>query len=148
MGLNLNIQRIVFSRLRKFDGEKERLLYDDEIKQIAGRAGRFRSKVFFFLLNCFFGFLVFWFFDFLIFDFFLILIFDCCFFFLCFLFLNVFLSFFFFSLFLFLFLSHKKNFEVSKWIRDSFRSKRFSKNKKGIESSALCDQKGWYFPLC
>jgi hypothetical protein len=43
MGLNLNISRVVFSTLHKFDGYKRRLLTDSEIKQIAGRAGRYRS---------------------------------------------------------------------------------------------------------
>eukprot|EP01112_Ceratiomyxa_fruticulosa_P015111 TRINITY_DN4408_c0_g1_i7.p1 TRINITY_DN4408_c0_g1~~TRINITY_DN4408_c0_g1_i7.p1 ORF type:complete len:839 (+),score=183.37 TRINITY_DN4408_c0_g1_i7:2355-4871(+) len=43
MGLNLNIKRIVFSTLRKFDGDRRRLLTSSEIKQIAGRAGRFGS---------------------------------------------------------------------------------------------------------
>jgi ATP-dependent RNA helicase SUPV3L1/SUV3 len=43
MGLNLNISRVVFSTLHKFDGHKRRLLTDSEIKQIAGRAGRYRS---------------------------------------------------------------------------------------------------------
>ncbi|KFK43741.1 hypothetical protein AALP_AA1G166600 [Arabis alpina] len=44
MGLNLNISRIVFSTLQKFDGTETRDLTVSEIKQIAGRAGRFRSK--------------------------------------------------------------------------------------------------------
>lgn len=39
MGLNLNIGRIVFSTLKKFDGQKERFLTFAEIRQIAGRAG-------------------------------------------------------------------------------------------------------------
>jgi len=43
MGLNLNIGRIVFTSIRKFDGVQERVLTDAEIKQIAGRAGRFGS---------------------------------------------------------------------------------------------------------
>jgi ATP-dependent RNA helicase SUPV3L1/SUV3 len=43
MGLNLNIGRVVFSSIRKFDGVQERVLTDAEIKQIAGRAGRFNS---------------------------------------------------------------------------------------------------------
>lgn len=43
MGLNLNISRVVFSTLWKFDGIERRPLTDSEIKQIAGRAGRFRS---------------------------------------------------------------------------------------------------------
>ncbi|ESQ56093.1 hypothetical protein EUTSA_v10025349mg [Eutrema salsugineum] len=44
MGLNLNISRIIFSTLEKFDGVETRDLTVSEIKQIAGRAGRFRSK--------------------------------------------------------------------------------------------------------
>ncbi|KAI3459409.1 hypothetical protein Pfo_016072 [Paulownia fortunei] len=44
MGLNLNISRIIFSTLRKFDGVETRELSVSEIKQIAGRAGRYRSK--------------------------------------------------------------------------------------------------------
>ncbi|KAL5712541.1 RNA helicase [Ranunculus cassubicifolius] len=44
MGLNLNISRIVFSTMQKFDGIERRNLTVPEIKQIAGRAGRFGSK--------------------------------------------------------------------------------------------------------
>ncbi|XP_010256129.1 PREDICTED: ATP-dependent RNA helicase SUV3, mitochondrial isoform X3 [Nelumbo nucifera] len=44
MGLNLNISRIIFSTLKKFDGTDMRELTVSEIKQIAGRAGRFGSK--------------------------------------------------------------------------------------------------------
>uniref|UniRef100_A0A803MQV1 RNA helicase n=1 Tax=Chenopodium quinoa TaxID=63459 RepID=A0A803MQV1_CHEQI len=44
MGLNLNISRIIFSTLQKFDGQEMRDLTVPEIKQIAGRAGRFGSK--------------------------------------------------------------------------------------------------------
>ncbi|KAL0393017.1 UNVERIFIED_CONTAM: ATP-dependent RNA helicase SUV3, mitochondrial [Sesamum radiatum] len=44
MGLNLNISRIIFSTLRKFDGVETRELTVSEIKQIAGRAGRYKSK--------------------------------------------------------------------------------------------------------
>ncbi|MBO9129259.1 helicase-related protein [Bacillus sp. 165] len=40
MGLNLPIRRIVFLENEKFDGEKRRKLTSQEIKQIAGRAGR------------------------------------------------------------------------------------------------------------
>ena len=40
MGLNLPIQRIVFLENRKFDGTSRRLLKSQEVKQIAGRAGR------------------------------------------------------------------------------------------------------------
>ncbi|XP_047311575.1 ATP-dependent RNA helicase SUV3, mitochondrial isoform X2 [Impatiens glandulifera] len=44
MGLNLNISRIIFSTLEKFDGIEIRPLTVPEIKQIAGRAGRYGSK--------------------------------------------------------------------------------------------------------
>ncbi|GIN61126.1 hypothetical protein J27TS8_11190 [Robertmurraya siralis] len=40
MGLNLPIRRIVFLESEKFDGTKRRRLTSQEIKQIAGRAGR------------------------------------------------------------------------------------------------------------
>ncbi|KAL0477636.1 ATP-dependent RNA helicase [Acrasis kona] len=43
-GLNLNIRRIIFHKTKKFDGTVIRELEVHEIKQIAGRAGRFRSK--------------------------------------------------------------------------------------------------------
>lgn len=41
MGLNMPIRRIVFLEMSKFDGHESRDLKDSEIKQIAGRAGRF-----------------------------------------------------------------------------------------------------------
>ena len=41
MGLNLPIRRIVFVETQKFDGVSKRNLEPGEIKQIAGRAGRF-----------------------------------------------------------------------------------------------------------
>ena len=41
MGLNLPIRRIVFLEQSKFDGECVRPLEDEEVRQIAGRAGRF-----------------------------------------------------------------------------------------------------------
>jgi len=41
MGLNLAIKRVVFSDLTKFDGRSRRRLFPSEIKQIAGRAGRY-----------------------------------------------------------------------------------------------------------
>lgn len=44
MGLNLNISRIIFSTMEKFDGFEMRELTVPEIKQIAGRAGRYGSK--------------------------------------------------------------------------------------------------------
>jgi ATP-dependent RNA helicase SUPV3L1/SUV3 len=40
MGVNLPIKRIIFTELEKFDGEQFRILTSQEIKQIAGRAGR------------------------------------------------------------------------------------------------------------
>ncbi|XP_019421241.1 PREDICTED: DExH-box ATP-dependent RNA helicase DExH16, mitochondrial isoform X2 [Lupinus angustifolius] len=43
MGLNLNISRIIFSTMKKFDGFETRDLTVPEIKQIAGRAGRYGS---------------------------------------------------------------------------------------------------------
>ncbi|KAI0373141.1 P-loop containing nucleoside triphosphate hydrolase protein [Pilatotrama ljubarskyi] len=41
MGLNLKIKRIVFEAVWKWDGGASRLLSTSQIKQIAGRAGRF-----------------------------------------------------------------------------------------------------------
>jgi ATP-dependent RNA helicase SUPV3L1/SUV3 len=43
MGLNLNIKRIVFNSIFKFNGEKIIRLSHSEIKQISGRAGRHNS---------------------------------------------------------------------------------------------------------
>lgn len=40
MGLNLNIKRIVFHTLFKYEGFQLRKISDSQIKQIAGRAGR------------------------------------------------------------------------------------------------------------
>lgn len=40
MGVNLPIRRIVFTEIKKFDGEEFRSLTSQETKQIAGRAGR------------------------------------------------------------------------------------------------------------
>lgn len=40
MGVNLPIKRIVFLDIQKFDGEEIRYLTSQEIKQVAGRAGR------------------------------------------------------------------------------------------------------------
>ena len=45
MGLNLNIRRVVFHTLEKFDGVKKGPLRPGAIKQIAGRAGR-RSSIY------------------------------------------------------------------------------------------------------
>lgn len=44
MGLNLNIGRVVFSTIMKFDGEEYRRLAKTEVLQIAGRAGRFNTQ--------------------------------------------------------------------------------------------------------
>ena len=41
MGMNLPIARVVFMESEKFDGDITRQLTDSEIRQIAGRAGRF-----------------------------------------------------------------------------------------------------------
>lgn len=41
MGLNLPIRRVIFSSTHKFDGVASRLLNMTEVRQIAGRAGRF-----------------------------------------------------------------------------------------------------------
>jgi hypothetical protein len=40
MGLNLPIKRVLFAAFRKFDGIEERALHPEELRQIAGRAGR------------------------------------------------------------------------------------------------------------
>ncbi|CAN4270982.1 DEXQc_Suv3 domain containing protein [Methylophilaceae bacterium] len=41
MGLNLPIRRVIFANIFKFDGAASRLLNATEVRQIAGRAGRF-----------------------------------------------------------------------------------------------------------
>ena len=41
MGLNLPIRRVIFCNIHKFDGVASRLLNATEVRQIAGRAGRF-----------------------------------------------------------------------------------------------------------
>ena len=43
MGLNMDINEIYFSNLKKFDGKKTRRLSTVEISQIAGRAGRYKN---------------------------------------------------------------------------------------------------------
>ncbi|KAG6031727.1 hypothetical protein E4U41_007466 [Claviceps citrina] len=43
MGLNLEIRRVILESVTKFDGNNNRLLTYPEIKQIGGRAGRYRS---------------------------------------------------------------------------------------------------------
>ncbi|KAG0270226.1 RNA helicase [Actinomortierella ambigua] len=44
MGLNLNIRRVIFEAVQKFDGTVIRLLSLTQLKQIAGRAGRFGTE--------------------------------------------------------------------------------------------------------
>jgi len=41
MGINMDLESVYFSNLRKFDGKKQRKLNLSEIGQIAGRAGRY-----------------------------------------------------------------------------------------------------------
>ncbi|KAG6007331.1 hypothetical protein E4U21_006142 [Claviceps maximensis] len=43
MGLNLEIRRVILESVTKFDGTQLRMLSFPEIKQIGGRAGRYRS---------------------------------------------------------------------------------------------------------
>ena len=43
MGLNMDIEEIYFSNLKKFDGKKTRRLNLIELSQIAGRAGRYKN---------------------------------------------------------------------------------------------------------
>ena len=43
MGLNMDINQIYFSNLKKFDGKKTRRLNIVEVSQIAGRAGRYKN---------------------------------------------------------------------------------------------------------
>ena len=47
MGLNMDIEKIYFSNLKKFDGKKTRRLNLVELSQIAGRAGRYKNNGFF-----------------------------------------------------------------------------------------------------
>lgn len=42
MGISIPAKRILFSSIHKFDGQTSRVLHDEEIRQIAGRAGRFK----------------------------------------------------------------------------------------------------------
>jgi ATP-dependent RNA helicase SUPV3L1/SUV3 len=42
MGLNMDVDHVAFSGLRKFDGKRMRWLYPHEVGQIAGRAGRYK----------------------------------------------------------------------------------------------------------
>ena len=41
MGMNLPIRRVVFLRTSKYDGVETRVLFPEEVQQIAGRAGRY-----------------------------------------------------------------------------------------------------------
>jgi ATP-dependent RNA helicase SUPV3L1/SUV3 len=41
MGLNMDVDHVAFSGLRKFDGKRMRWLHPQEVGQIAGRAGRY-----------------------------------------------------------------------------------------------------------
>ncbi|KAG9954004.1 P-loop containing nucleoside triphosphate hydrolase protein, partial [Aureobasidium melanogenum] len=43
MGLNLSIKRVIFESSSKYDGFRQRTLAVPDIKQIAGRAGRYKS---------------------------------------------------------------------------------------------------------
>jgi ATP-dependent RNA helicase SUPV3L1/SUV3 len=43
MGLNMDVDHVAFAGLSKFDGRRQRPLYPQEVGQIAGRAGRFRT---------------------------------------------------------------------------------------------------------
>lgn len=43
MGLNMDVDHVAFASRAKFDGRRQRRLRPDEIAQIAGRAGRYRS---------------------------------------------------------------------------------------------------------
>ena len=43
MGLNMDVDHVAFAGLRKFDGKRTRWLHAQEIGQIAGRAGRYRT---------------------------------------------------------------------------------------------------------
>ncbi|PFH59906.1 hypothetical protein XA68_11705 [Ophiocordyceps unilateralis] len=45
MGLNLAIKRVIFHTKNKYDGDRQRDLHPFEVKQIAGRAGRYRSSM-------------------------------------------------------------------------------------------------------
>ncbi|EDQ90864.1 uncharacterized protein MONBRDRAFT_1393, partial [Monosiga brevicollis MX1] len=44
MGLNFDIGRVIFSTVWKFDGTQRRVLRPTELRQIAGRAGRYGSR--------------------------------------------------------------------------------------------------------
>jgi ATP-dependent RNA helicase SUPV3L1/SUV3 len=44
MGLNMDVDHVAFSGLRKFDGKRMRWLHPHEVGQIAGRAGRYQRN--------------------------------------------------------------------------------------------------------
>ena len=44
LGLNLSIRRVIFTALSKFDGQVLRPLLPQEVKQVAGRAGRYAGR--------------------------------------------------------------------------------------------------------
>ena len=44
LGLNLDIKHVAFASLFKFDGTRERKLFPNELAQIAGRAGRYKTN--------------------------------------------------------------------------------------------------------
>jgi ATP-dependent RNA helicase SUPV3L1/SUV3 len=44
MGLNMDVDHVAFAGVRKFDGQRTRFLYPQEIGQIAGRAGRYQKN--------------------------------------------------------------------------------------------------------
>ena len=43
MGLNMDVDHIAFAAVEKYDGRSWRNLRSNEMAQIAGRAGRYRS---------------------------------------------------------------------------------------------------------
>ena len=45
MGINMDIDHVSFSSLKKFDGKQVRKLRNSEIGQISGRAGRLKTTV-------------------------------------------------------------------------------------------------------
>ena len=44
VGINMPTKTVVFTNLRKYDGEKTRYLTSEEYTQMAGRAGRERTR--------------------------------------------------------------------------------------------------------
>jgi len=51
MGINMDLDNVYFSNLKKFDGKKLRRLNLYEIGQIAGRAGRYKNNGYFYINN-------------------------------------------------------------------------------------------------